>query len=78
MSQAYRLTAQAEADVAAIADFIAADSIDVALKVVLALEDTFVLVATQPGIGHAREESDEPSSQVLERLLLPGRVRPRQ
>jgi plasmid stabilization system protein ParE len=56
VSQAYRLTAQAEADVAAIADFIAADSIDVALKVVLALEDTFVLVATQPGIGHARED----------------------
>lgn len=34
MSQAYRLTQQAEADIEAIADFIAADSIDAAVKVV--------------------------------------------
>ena len=34
MSQAYRLTERAEADVEAIADFIAADSIDAAVKVV--------------------------------------------
>lgn len=55
MSQTYRLTERAEADVEAIADFIAADSIDDAGKVVLALEDTFVLLASRPAIGHARE-----------------------
>ena len=61
MSQAYRLTERAEADVEAIADFIAADSIDAAGKVVLALEDAFVLLASRPGIGHAREDlTDRP------------------
>ena len=47
MSQAYRLTERAKADVEAIADFIAADSIDAALKVVLALEEAFVLLASR-------------------------------
>lgn len=56
MTQAYRLTERAEADVDAITDFIAADNIDAALKVVLALEDAFVLLAARPGIGHARED----------------------
>ena len=56
MSRAYRLTKRAEADVEAIADFIAADSVDVAVKVLLALEDAFVLLASEPGIGHARED----------------------
>jgi plasmid stabilization system protein ParE len=61
VSQAYRLTERAEADVEAIADFIAADSIDAAVKVVLALEDAFVLLASRPGIGHAREDlTDRP------------------
>ena len=59
MSQAYRLTERAEADVEAIADFITADSLDAAVKVVLALEDTFVLLASRPGIGHAREDLTE-------------------
>ncbi|HEY7186946.1 MAG TPA: type II toxin-antitoxin system RelE/ParE family toxin [Vicinamibacterales bacterium] len=61
MSQTYRLTERAEADIEAIADFIAADSIDAAVKVVLALEDAFVLLASRPGIGHAREDlTDRP------------------
>ena len=47
MSQAYRLTEQAEADIEAIADFIAADNIDAAVKVVLALEEAFVLLASR-------------------------------
>jgi toxin ParE1/3/4 len=59
VSQAYRLTERAEADVEAIADFIATDSIDAAAKVVLALEDAFVLLASRPGIGHAREDLTE-------------------
>jgi plasmid stabilization system protein ParE len=61
MSQAYRLTERAEADVEAIADFIAADCIDAALKVVLALEEAFALLASRPGVGHAREDlTDRP------------------
>ena len=56
MSRAYRLTKRAEADVEAIADFIAGDSVDAAVKVLLALEDAFVLLASRPGIGHARED----------------------
>jgi plasmid stabilization system protein ParE len=53
---AYRLTAGAEADVDAIADFVASDSIDAAVKVVLAFEEAFTLLASRPGIGHSRED----------------------
>ena len=56
MSRTYRLSEQAEAHVDAIADFIAGDSVDAAVKVVLALEDAFVLLASRPGIGHIRED----------------------
>jgi plasmid stabilization system protein ParE len=56
VSLAYRLTDRAEADVRAIADFIAADSVDSAVRVVLAFEDAFALLASRPGIGHARED----------------------
>ena len=59
MSQTYRLTERAEADVEAITNFIAADNIDAAVKVVLALEDAFVLIASRPGIGHSREDLTE-------------------
>lgn len=59
MSQTYRLTERAEADVEAIAEFIAADSVDAALNVLLALEDAFALLTTQPGIGHSREDLTE-------------------
>ncbi|MCC7418553.1 MAG: type II toxin-antitoxin system RelE/ParE family toxin [Acidobacteria bacterium] len=47
MSKTYRLTGRAEADVEAIADFIAGDSIDAAVRVVLALEDAFGRVASR-------------------------------
>ena len=61
MSRAYRLAKRAEADVEAIADFMAGDSVDAAVKVLLALEDAFVLLASRPGIGHAREDlTDRP------------------
>lgn len=61
MTQTYRLTERAEADVEAIADFIAGDSVDAAVKVVLALEDAFVLLASRPGIGHLRQDlTDRP------------------
>ncbi|HJU44255.1 MAG TPA: type II toxin-antitoxin system RelE/ParE family toxin [Vicinamibacterales bacterium] len=51
MSRAYRLTDRAEADVEAIADFIAGDSVDAAVKVALALEDAFVLLASRRASG---------------------------
>ena len=59
MSQTYRLTERPEADVEAIADVIAADNIDAAVKVALALEDAFVLLASRPGIGHSRDDLKE-------------------
>lgn len=59
MSKTYRLTERAEADVEAIADVIAGDSVDATLKVVLALEDAFGLLASRPGIGHVRQELTE-------------------
>jgi plasmid stabilization system protein ParE len=59
VSRTYRLTERAEADVEAIADFIADDSVDAALKVVLALEDAFGLLASRPGIGHVRQDLTE-------------------
>jgi plasmid stabilization system protein ParE len=61
VSRAYRLTERAGADVEAIADFIAGDSVDAAVKVVLALEDAFILLASRPGMGHMREDlTDRP------------------
>jgi len=59
VSKTYRLTERAEADVEAIADFIAGDSVDAAVKVVLALEDAFGLLASRPGIGHVRLDLTE-------------------
>ncbi len=59
MSPAYRLSNRAEADVEAIADFIAADNVDAAVKLVIALEDAFSLLASRPGIGHLREDLTE-------------------
>jgi plasmid stabilization system protein ParE len=56
VNKTYRLTERAKADVEAIADFIAGDSVDAALKVVLALEDAFELLASRPGIGHVRQD----------------------
>jgi len=47
VSRPYRLTERAEADVEAIADSIAGDSVDAAVKVVLALEEAFVLLASR-------------------------------
>jgi len=59
VSKTYRLTARAEADVEAIVDFIADDSVDAAVKVVRALEDAFGLLASRPGIGHVRQDLTE-------------------
>ena len=61
MSRTYRLTERAEADVEEIANFIADDNVDAAVKVVLALEDAFALLASRPDVGHRREDlTDRP------------------
>jgi plasmid stabilization system protein ParE len=52
VSRTYCVTERAEADVEAIADFIAGDSVDAAVNVLLALEDALGLLASRPGIGH--------------------------
>jgi antitoxin ParD1/3/4/toxin ParE1/3/4 len=61
VSQTYRLTRQAEADVEEITAFIAADNVDAAVKVAMALEDAFALLASQPDVGHKRQDlTDRP------------------
>ena len=61
MSGRYRLTPEAQRQVDEIGAFIAQDSIDAALKVYDALEETFELLAQNPGLGHAREDlTDKP------------------
>jgi plasmid stabilization system protein ParE len=52
----YRLTEQAEADLGAILDFVAEDSVDAALRGLLELEQALELLASRPGIGHARDD----------------------
>lgn len=59
MSPAYRLTDRAEADLEAIADSIAVSSVDAAVKIMVALEDAFSMLASRPGIGHRREDLTE-------------------
>ncbi len=56
MSQRYRLTPEAQANVDKICAFIAEDSIDAALHVLNAFEDAFSLLAATPEIGHKRED----------------------
>jgi len=50
------LTSRAEQDVSDIWDYIADDSIKAADRVLAALEKTMHRLATNPGIGHTREE----------------------
>jgi len=56
VSRGYRLTLEAQANVDKIGAFIAEDSIDAALRVLTAFEDTFSLLAATPQIGHKRED----------------------
>jgi plasmid stabilization system protein ParE len=52
----YRLTETAQRHIDEIAAFIAADSMDAALKVLDALEAAFDQIAEMPEIGHTRED----------------------
>jgi plasmid stabilization system protein ParE len=57
----YRISRRADADVAAIWDYIAADSIEAADKVELAIHNEIKRLAGMPGIGHEREDIGNPS-----------------
>ena len=52
----YQLTPEASSHVDEIADFIAEESVDAALRVLDALEDAFRQLAEMPEMGHARED----------------------
>lgn len=56
MSQGYRLTPEAQANVDKIGAFIASDNVEAALRVLDAFDDAFALLAATPEIGHKRED----------------------
>ena len=56
MSRSYRLSPEAQSQLAAIGEFLAQNSIEAALKVYDALEGAFELLATMPEMGHTRED----------------------
>lgn len=56
MKKPFVLTPRAEQDIADIWDYIAADSIDAADRVLTALEKAMRSLAKTPGAGHGREE----------------------
>src|SRR5688500_332845 len=56
VSQGYRLTQEAQANVDKIGAFIANDNVEAALRVLDALDEAFTLLAARPEIGHTRED----------------------
>jgi len=56
VSAGYRLTPNAQENVDAICAFIADDSIDAALRVLISLEQAFEQLAETPEVGHSRED----------------------
>ncbi len=57
----YELAPEARQQLEAIGDYIAEDSIEAALKVLGALEESFGVLAENPRIGHTREDlTDRP------------------
>ena len=61
MSQGYRLTPEAQANVDKIGAFIANDNIEAALRVLDAFDEAFTLLAARPEVGHKREDlTDRP------------------
>lgn len=58
---AFQLTPAAEEHVGTVVEFIATDNEDAAIRVRNALYSAFALLASQPGIGHSREDlTDRP------------------
>jgi plasmid stabilization system protein ParE len=56
MKKPFVLTPRAEQDIAEVWDYVAADSIDAADRVLSALEKAMHRLAKAPGIGHSRED----------------------
>jgi toxin ParE1/3/4 len=56
VSRRFQLTPEAQRQIDEIGAFIAQDSLDSALKVYDAPEESFELLAENPGIGHTRED----------------------
>lgn len=54
------VTARARLDLFAIWEYIASDSINAADKVIADIERSFDRLATMPGMGHTRQEIDDP------------------
>ena len=52
----YLLTHAARNDLEAIVDYIAQDSVEAALHVLERIQETFELIAANPGIGHFRSD----------------------
>lgn len=71
----YRLTETAQRHIDEIAAFIAADSMDAALKVLDALEVAFDQIAEMPEIGSHPRRSHAPTAEVLARLFIPRGLR---
>jgi len=55
----YQLTPEAQSNLEAIADFIAEESLDAAIRVIDALEQAIQRLAEMPEIGHFREDLTE-------------------
>ena len=61
MSQRYRLTPEAQANVDKIGAFIATENVEAALRVLDAFDEAFTLLAARPELGHKREDlTDRP------------------
>ena len=54
--KSFVLTPRGEQDIGDIWDYIAADSVDAADRVLTAIEETLNRLAQDPGIGHIRED----------------------
>jgi plasmid stabilization system protein ParE len=55
----YQLTPEAQSNVDEIADFIAEESVDAAIRVLNALEEAFQQLGEMPEMGHSREDLTE-------------------
>ncbi len=71
MSRQAIITPQARIDVLELADYIARDSLDAALRFLEAAEAEFVRLADMPGMGHARKFSSPLLSDVRS-WAIPG------
>jgi plasmid stabilization system protein ParE len=74
----YQLTPEAQSNLDEIADFIAEESVDSALRVLEAFDDAFRRLAEMPELGHVREDLTDRPVKFWSVLLVPDRLRSRQ